>query len=51
MIQRIRGRRFPWALLILGLAVVFIGIGVARGEHRLVLSKAIRICLECIGIG
>lgn len=25
--------------------------GLYRGEGRQVLSKAVRICLECIGIG
>lgn len=32
-------------------AVVCMGIGVARGEHQMLLEKAVRICLECIGIG
>lgn len=35
--------------LIIG--IVFIGIGVFRGEVGVVLTKAINICLECIGIG
>lgn len=38
-----------WVLLAAGAA--FILIGVLREEHLTVLSKAIRICLECIGIG
>ena len=43
-------RRKTWLLLSLaGLAMVI--AGAARGEVRIVLSKAIRICLECIGIG
>lgn len=34
-------------------AAGIIGIiaGIANGESALVLQKAIRICLECIGIG
>lgn len=32
-----------------GLAMTFLGL--YRGEAETVLSKAIRICLECIGIG
>ena len=31
--------------------VAFILIGVFRGEPFAVFQKAIRICLECIGIG
>ena len=37
------------ALLIVGVAMVC--FGVMRGEVDAVLAKAIRLCLECIGIG
>ncbi len=37
------------ALLIVGVAMVC--FGVMRGEADVVLAKAIRLCLECIGIG
>lgn len=37
------------ALLIVGIAMVC--FGVMRGEADTVLAKAIRLCLECIGIG
>lgn len=37
------------ALLIVGIAMVC--FGVMRGEADDVLAKAIRLCLECIGIG
>lgn len=36
-------------LLALGIALV--GCGLLREENRMVLKKAINICLECIGIG
>jgi hypothetical protein len=39
----------PFAVCAIGIA--FIVIGVSRGEAATVLMKAIRICLECIGIG
>ena len=36
-------------LLVVGVAMVC--FGVMRGEAATVLGKAIRLCLECIGIG
>ena len=33
------------------LALALIGLGLARQEQVEVLQKAVRICLECIGIG
>lgn len=37
------------ALFILGLA--FFLFGYFRGEAALILQKAVRLCLECVGIG
>lgn len=36
---------------LLGLSAVLIGVGLLRQEHLEVLGKAVRICLECVGIG
>ena len=36
-------------LLVIGAAMVL--FGVYRGEVQTVLSKAIRLCMECVGIG
>lgn len=33
------------------LGLVMMGYGIWRGEMATVLTKAVRICLECIGIG
>ena len=32
-------------------ALLFIAIGILRQEQLEVMNKAVRICLECIGIG
>lgn len=34
----------------IALAAAFMIIGVGRGETAVVLRKAVRICLECIGL-
>lgn len=36
---------------ILAIAIIFIVLGVMNGDPRSVLTKAIRICTECIGLG
>ncbi|MBD5435726.1 MAG: hypothetical protein HDR36_04310 [Treponema sp.] len=40
---------FKISLLLI--ATAFIAIGILRGENTLVLQKAVRICMECIGLG
>ena len=32
-------------------AVLMIGFGIWRGEANTVMAKAIRLCMECVGIG
>ena len=43
-------RRWIWAGLAV-LALLFLAIGIARGEVTTVFQKAVNICMECIGIG
>jgi hypothetical protein len=38
-------------LIFLPLGAVLIAAGLSQGDYKDTLSKAIRICLECIGIG
>lgn len=37
--------------LLLGLAAALTAVGLLRQEHLEVMQKAVKICLECIGIG
>lgn len=36
---------------VLVISATFIVVGIMRQEHIEVLRKAVKICLECIGIG
>ena len=38
-------------VLLLAVGTVMLCVGVLRSEAAAVLSKAIRLCLECVGIG
>ena len=38
-------------ILLLTASVIMIVTGVVMGQNQNVMSKAIRICLECVGIG
>lgn len=37
--------------VLLAAAAVFIAVGLLRREYLEVMGKAVKICLECIGIG
>jgi len=37
--------------MVLVAALIFIGIGIVRGDMLLIFKKAAAICMECIGIG
>ena len=43
-------RSWPaWTAIAVG--AVLLAAGLWRGEHEVVLRKAVRICMECIGLG
>lgn len=38
-------------IFLLAAGLVFFLVGIFRGETETVLSKAIKLCMECVGIG
>ena len=49
MMQKKTRQAAPYVLIALSLLLIV--AGAFRGEAQLVLTKAINICMECIGIG
>ena len=45
------GKKAGVQILFLLLGLAFLVCGVMRGEADTVLNKAIKLCLECVGIG
>jgi len=43
--------RFVLPAVILSAGLVLMVLGIIRGEQQEILTKAIFVCLECIGIG
>jgi hypothetical protein len=48
--ERRKTRVWP-ALAVFLIGFAFLVFGIWRGETAVVLQKAVRICLECIGLG
>lgn len=48
--KRLKRTYLPMLLLAAGIAAMLIGI-LVKQEHAVVFNKAVRICMECIGIG
>ncbi|MGE5560917.1 MAG: CD1871A family CXXC motif-containing protein [Chloroflexota bacterium] len=47
--KRQSSRRPGYLAMVAGL--ILMALGVMRGEVQAVLEKAVRVCLQCIGIG
>ena len=45
----LKSRLSSLILLCMGIAMMYVGY--QRGEAQIVMNKAIRVCMECIGIG
>ncbi|MBR5094778.1 MAG: thioredoxin [Oscillospiraceae bacterium] len=37
--------------LLLALGAVLTAVGCLLGQHSAVMAKAVRVCMECVGIG
>lgn len=51
MMELVDKKRTAIQVLLLLVALAMLYLGVQRGEAEAVLNKAIRLCLECVGIG
>ncbi len=49
--QKAAGMPVKFTLFLIPLAAAMCFFGIYRGETAVILSKAITICLECIGLG
>lgn len=47
--KKIVTKNIKYVILLLAIAMCFIGVHI--GETEVVLKKAVKICLECCGIG
>lgn len=44
-------KKYVGTALLLLASVALIGAGISQGQPQQVLTKAIHVCLECIGVG
>lgn len=51
VIELTRVKKTLSQVVLLASGAVMLGFGAMRGEVETVLSKAIKLCLECVGIG
>lgn len=45
------GKKFAVGILVFAAGMMLVTTGIRNGEQKVVLEKAINICMECIGIG
>ena len=50
-IKKMTGSKKVWQIFWLFAGIGMLGFGVLRGEAGIVLTKAIKLCLECVVIG
>ena len=44
-------KRRVLSLILTAAGLCLIALGLGAGQHTQVLQKAVRVCLECIGVG
>lgn len=49
--MRRTGRPDPRGICAAAAGILMMVYGISRGEPSVVLEKAVRVCMECIGIG
>lgn len=46
-----RNKKVVIQVIVFGMAMIMMKYGADRGETGIVFTKAVNICLECIGLG
>ena len=44
-------KRYLPAMILIAAAILLIAVGIAMQQPESVLSKAVKICMECVGLG
>ncbi|MBQ0012338.1 MAG: hypothetical protein KBT07_06475 [Clostridiales bacterium] len=48
---RLEKRKWAVTVALLVIGLILIAIGIDKKQEKSVMAKAVRICMECVGIG